>query len=141
MNGWISLGHVYICGVNSSFVVKLFSRYRYINCIFFPKRKRRNVLRTSGYFLFVIGDSIESHGTTNTNGYRFSTRDVDNDFAPSSCTVARKGAWWHNICTWANLNGDYGNGGCVSAANCNFWYSLTNSYSGVKTSFMMVRRG
>ncbi|XP_056002972.1 mucin-2-like isoform X8 [Ostrea edulis] len=87
------------------------------------------------------GDSIESHGTTNTNGYRFSTRDVDNDIAPSSCTVARKGAWWHNICTWANLNGDYGNGGCVSAANCNFWYSLTNSYSGVKTSFMMVRRG
>uniref|UniRef100_A0A8W8NWH1 Fibrinogen C-terminal domain-containing protein n=1 Tax=Magallana gigas TaxID=29159 RepID=A0A8W8NWH1_MAGGI len=86
------------------------------------------------------GDSIESHGTTNTNGYKFSTSDIDNDFAPASCTVARQGAWWHNICTWANLNGRYGNGSCIVSGNCNFWYSLTNSFSGVKTSFMMVRR-
>ncbi|XP_065923014.1 tenascin-R [Magallana gigas] len=86
------------------------------------------------------GDSIESHGTTNTNGYKFSTSDIDNDFAPASCTVVRQGAWWHNICTWANLNGRYGNGSCIVSQNCNFWYSLTNSFSGVKTSFMMVRR-
>nr|XP_034320077.1 tenascin-R-like isoform X6 [Crassostrea gigas] len=86
------------------------------------------------------GDSIESHGTTNTNGYKFSTSDIDNDFAPASCAVARQGAWWHNVCTWANLNGRYRNGSCIVSENCNFWYSLTNSYSGVKTSFMMVRR-
>lgn len=86
------------------------------------------------------GDSIESHGTTNTNGYKFSTSDLDNDNAPSSCAVARKGAWWHNVCTWANLNGVYGNGTCADLGNCNFWYSLTNSFSGVKTSFMMARR-
>lgn len=89
---------------------------------------------------FLIGDSIESHGTTNTNGNKFSTIDVDNDSAPGSCAVARKGAWWHNVCTWANLNGIYGNGTCLTLENCNFWYSLTNSFSGVKTSFMMVRR-
>lgn len=89
---------------------------------------------------YLIGDSIESHGTTNTNGYKFSTSDIDNDFAPASCTVVRQGAWWHNICTWANLNGRYGNGSCIVSQNCNFWYSLTNSFSGVKTSFMMVRR-
>ena len=87
------------------------------------------------------GDSIESHGTTNTNGYKFSTRDVDNDLAPSSCAVARKGAWWHNVCTWANLNGIYGyTENCVASGYCNFWYSLTSSFDGVKTSFMMVRR-
>eukprot|EP00105_Crassostrea_gigas_P038131 XP_019922279.1 PREDICTED: microfibril-associated glycoprotein 4-like isoform X2 [Crassostrea gigas] len=86
------------------------------------------------------GDSIESHGTTNTNGYKFSTSDRDNDFAPASCAFARHGAWWHNVCTWANLNGLYGNGSCIVSVNCNFWYSLTNSFSGVKTSFMMVRR-
>ncbi|XP_061185389.1 techylectin-5B-like isoform X2 [Saccostrea echinata] len=86
------------------------------------------------------GESIESHGTTNTNGQKFSTRDIDNDFAEGSCAIARKGAWWHNICTWANLNGIYGNGSCQTAGNCNFWYSLTNNFGGVKTSFMMVRR-
>uniref|UniRef100_K1QXQ9 Ficolin-1 n=1 Tax=Magallana gigas TaxID=29159 RepID=K1QXQ9_MAGGI len=85
-------------------------------------------------------DSIESHGTTNTNGYKFSTGDVDNDSAPGSCADARKGAWWYNVCTWANLNGMYGNETCFTLENCNFWYSLTNSFSGVKTSFMMVRR-
>lgn len=89
---------------------------------------------------FKLGDSIESHGTTDTNGYKFSTRDVDNDFAPSNCATERKGAWWHNVCTWANLNGIYGNGSCVTKGTCNFWYSLSNSLSGVKTSFMMVRR-
>lgn len=86
------------------------------------------------------GDSIESEGTTNTNGYKFSTSDIDNDHAPASCADARKGAWWYNECTWANLNGIYGNGSCAAAGNCNFWYSVTNSFSGVKTSFMMVRR-
>ncbi|XP_022294499.2 uncharacterized protein LOC111104697 isoform X2 [Crassostrea virginica] len=87
------------------------------------------------------GDSIESHGTTNTNGNKFTTRDVDNDFAPSSCAVARKGAWWHNVCTWANLNGIYGyTGNCVKYGYCNFWYSLTSSFAGVKTSYLMIRR-
>ncbi|XP_062575636.1 ficolin-2-like [Saccostrea cucullata] len=93
-----------------------------------------------GSYQGTAGDSIESHGTTNTNGYKFTTIDIDNDFAPSNCALARKGAWWHNICTWANLNGIYGNGSCVAAENCNFWYSLSTSYIGVKTSFMMVRR-
>lgn len=102
---------------------------------------KRYVLYLSRFIhSFWIGDSIESHGTTNTNGNKFSTIDVDNDSAPGSCAVARKGAWWHNVCTWANLNGIYGNGTCLTLENCNFWYSLTNSFSGVKTSFMMVRR-
>ena len=92
-------------------------------------------------FIFCTGDSIESHGTTNTNGNKFTTRDVDNDFAPSSCAVARKGAWWHNVCTWANLNGIYGyTGNCVIYGYCNFWYSLTSSFAGVKTSYLMIRR-
>ncbi|XP_062575637.1 ficolin-2-like [Saccostrea cucullata] len=94
----------------------------------------------SGSYQGNAGDSMESFGTTNTNGHKFSTRDVDNDSAPKSCAVARKGAWWHNECTWANLNGMYGNGTCVQPGNCNFWYTLTNSFSGVKTSFMMIRR-
>lgn len=93
-----------------------------------------------GFFNYLIRDSIESEGTTNTNGFKFSTSDIDNDDASASCAVARKGAWWYNECTWSNLNGMYGNGSCAAAGNCNFWYSLTNSFSGVKTSFMMVRR-
>lgn len=86
------------------------------------------------------GDAMDNHDSTNPNGQKFSTLDRDNDNAPARCTFARKGAWWYNVCTLTNLNGEYGNGACLSTETCNFWYLLSNSYVGVKTSFMMVRR-
>lgn len=83
---------------------------------------------------------MDNHDRTNPNGQKFSTLDRDNDNAPARCTFGRKGAWWYNVCTLTNLNGEYGNGTCLSTETCNFWYLLSNSYVGVKTSFMMVRR-
>jgi hypothetical protein len=48
------------------------------------------------------GDSFTYH-----NGMRFSTKDQDNDGAPTSCAEVYNGAWWYNRCRESNLNGDY----------------------------------
>lgn len=71
---------------------------------------------------YISGDSIESFSTTNTNGYKFSISDIDNGFASANCAVARKGAWWYNECTWANLNGIYENGSYVVNGICNVFF-------------------
>ena len=46
------------------------------------------------------------------NGYKFSTKDQDNDLAPVNCaTVSEiRGAWWFSDCRASNLNGVYRNG-------------------------------
>ena len=42
------------------------------------------------------------------NGYPFSTPDVDNDqFEFASCAFDHKAGFWFNKCTFANPNGDY----------------------------------
>lgn len=63
---------------------------------------------------------------------------IDNDVVFVSCVVVCKGVWWYNECMWVNLNEIYGNGSCVVVGNCNFWYLLMNSFSGIKMFFMMV---
>jgi len=40
-------------------------------------------------------------------GQKFSTRDQDNDKDGRHCAELRKGAWWHNNCYHASLNGLY----------------------------------
>uniref|UniRef100_K1QJJ8 Ficolin-2 n=1 Tax=Magallana gigas TaxID=29159 RepID=K1QJJ8_MAGGI len=86
------------------------------------------------------GDGMDNHGSTDPSGMKFSTIDRDNDNAPALCTFARQGAWWYNQCTLTNLNGIYGNGTCLTTETCNFWYLISSSYVGVKTSYIMVRR-
>ncbi|XP_052694200.1 ficolin-2-like [Crassostrea angulata] len=86
------------------------------------------------------GDGMDNHGSTDPSGMQFSTIDIDNDNATGRCTFARQGAWWYNQCTLTNLNGIYGNGDCLTAEQCNFWYLISSSYVGVKTSYIMVRR-
>ena len=38
------------------------------------------------------------------NGRAFSTPDNDNDAWSGNCAIDRKGPWWHDYCTHANLN-------------------------------------
>ncbi|XP_072017764.1 uncharacterized protein [Amphiura filiformis] len=48
------------------------------------------------------GDSFTYHA-----GYKFTTRDADNDVHGINCGVACKGGWWYKACCPANLNGLY----------------------------------
>ena len=59
------------------------------------------ILSVSGYS-GTAGDSLAVH-----NGYRFSTRDQDNDGCSCNCAQTWKGAWWYYACHKSNLNGIY----------------------------------
>ena len=48
------------------------------------------------------GDSLWYH-----DGAKFSTKNRDNDIWSKSCAKLRRGGWWYNACSWANLNGLY----------------------------------
>ena len=80
------------------------------------------VLTVSGYS-GTAGDSLSYH-----SGYRFSTRDQDNDVWSSSCAQGTHGAWWYRVCYYSNLNSLYNSarsGWCGGVTwwhwiNCNF---------------------
>ena len=57
-----------------------------------------SVSRYSG----TAGDALAWH-----NGYRFSTRDQDNDGCSCNCAQHSGGAWWYSYCWASNLNGVY----------------------------------
>ena len=60
------------------------------------------ILSVSGYS-GTAGDSLAYH-----NGYRFTTRDQDNDVWGNNCAQHwGGGAWWYRICWTSNLNGVY----------------------------------
>uniref|UniRef100_A0A1X7U6H0 Fibrinogen C-terminal domain-containing protein n=1 Tax=Amphimedon queenslandica TaxID=400682 RepID=A0A1X7U6H0_AMPQE len=73
------------------------------------------------------------------NGWRFSTRDNDNDESGSSCAQAHTGAWWYKNCAWSNLNGRYFKT-ATSTAKGNTWFHWINSYATLKFAEMKTRR-
>ena len=60
---------------------------------------------------YTAGDSLTYH-----NGWRFSTRDNDNDNHPHQSALIYDAASWYNSCTYSNLNGPYFN---ATTANSN----------------------
>ena len=69
-----------------------------------------------------VGDSLDYH-----NGYKFTTKDNDNDGSASNCAVTRFGAWWYYSCHYSNLNGHYGDDAVKKGIN---WYTWKGySYS------------
>jgi len=52
-----------------------------------------------------------------------------------NCAVVQGGTWWHNECTYAQLNGQWGEGLSTRGIAWYQWKSWTN----VKSSMMMVR--
>jgi len=56
----------------------------------------------SVFYLLCKGDALVYH-----LGFKFSTRDQDNDAWSSSCAVTYKGGWWYDSCRHSNLNGHY----------------------------------
>ena len=62
------------------------------------------ILSVSG-FTGTVGDSFGVH-----NGYKFSTKDRDNDVTSAFCALQFKGGWWYSNGYNANLNGIYYDG-------------------------------
>ena len=60
-------------------------------------------LHVSGFSGSGVEDALAYH-----NGYKFTTKDNDNDLRSSNCAVEYFGAWWYKSCHQSNLNGHYG---------------------------------
>ncbi|XP_058127804.1 angiopoietin-1-like [Anopheles ziemanni] len=74
---------------------------------------------------------------TYSQGTKFSTKDSDNDnHSTLQCAEYKKGAWWHNQCSYANLNGPYGN---LEGDKAMYWYHFKNDYRGMAYTRMMLR--
>lgn len=74
---------------------------------------------SEGYKLIVSGyTGTAGDGLLKHNGYKFSTKDVDNDDVEKdfggSCAKRFNGAWWYYKCYKSNLNGKYYKGGEVT---------------------------
>ncbi|XP_062616952.1 angiopoietin-related protein 7-like isoform X1 [Saccostrea cucullata] len=88
-------------------------------------------LTVSG-FSGTAGDSM-----TYNNGYRFTTKDQDNDgYSVVNCAKANHGAWWYNNCVYANLNGRYGQSS-VSGSQYLVWYHW-KGWKALKQTVMMI---
>lgn len=98
-------------------------------------------LNISGYTESKAGDSLSKH-----NGWKFSTKDVDNDgikkkLVDGSCAKRFKGAWWYHKCYSSNLNGNYYRGGTVQeeAYDGISWKSWTGTKTSLKYVSMKIR--
>ena len=93
-------------------------------------------LQVSGYN-GTAGDAMSS-----SSGYRFSTKDRDNDISGGlNCALHYKGPWWHWVCSWANLNAKYYFTPTVTSDSCGVtWFQWKNSWYSLKKANMKVRR-
>ncbi|XP_063446810.1 fibrinogen C domain-containing protein 1-like [Mytilus trossulus] len=92
-------------------------------------------LTANGYY-GTAGNSLEHH-----NGYSFSTRDQDNDNAPSgNCSTWFPGGWWYNRCVTANLNGVYFIRTPILEHRGVYWRTWKGINYSLKNSVMMLRR-
>ena len=83
----------------------------------------------------ISGDSFSIH-----NGFKFSTKDRDNDISTGSCAQTLKGAWWFSNCHLSNLNGQYFNGSHMSNGDGINWFVWTGWVYYLKSTEMKIRR-
>ncbi|CAL4164896.1 unnamed protein product [Meganyctiphanes norvegica] len=74
------------------------------------------------------------------NGSAFSTYDQDNDiWDTGNCAEKYKGAWWHNACHWANLNGQPDVGNDTSPGVGIIWHPWLGYTYSLRTVTMKIR--
>ncbi|XP_035796369.1 fibrinogen-like protein A [Anopheles albimanus] len=103
------------------------------------------------YDAFKIGDESEQYslnilgtysGTAGdsmsySKGMKFTTKDRDNDrLSNTQCAHYTAGAWWHNACTYVNLNGLYVN---ANNSTSMLWFKFKDNQQGLSFSRMMIR--
>ena len=73
------------------------------------------------------------------NGYKFSTKDVDNDVnGEKNLAVYHSGPWWHSDGLQSNLNGLYYPSGDTPHHNGIVW-STMSGYTPLKETTMMIQ--
>ena len=88
--------------------------------------------------LHIVGTAGDS--LTRQKGMQFSTKDRDNDVAPSSaCTQTYKGAWWCETCEDSNLNGPYSSSASVPNQEGIIWKSWKGYYYSLMKIAMRIR--
>ena len=92
----------------------------------------RYTLSVSGYS-GTAGDSF-----TGQNGFKFSTRDQDNDGSGHNCAQTNKSGWWYAACWSAHLNGVY-HGGSYSGYDGVAWYAWRGYHYSFKFTEMKLR--
>ncbi|XP_035774156.1 angiopoietin-related protein 1-like [Anopheles albimanus] len=89
-------------------------------------------LKVLGKYSGTAGDGMEDN-----RGMKFSTKDRDNDnYIDGQCARFTEGAWWHGVCTHANLNGPYKK---ARTSKNMFWYDFIENHHGLSFSRMMIR--
>jgi len=81
------------------------------------------------------GDSLTGH-----NGYRFTTKDRDQDTYSGNCAELYKGGWWYSACHSTNINGLYLNGAHESYADGVNWYHWRGHHYSLKTTEIKIRK-
>eukprot|EP00105_Crassostrea_gigas_P010292 XP_011425520.1 PREDICTED: ryncolin-1 isoform X1 [Crassostrea gigas] len=89
-------------------------------------------LTVSGY-RGTIGNSLGSH-----HGWKFTTKDQDNDNYKDNCAKLYYGGWWYGACYVTNLNGLYAKS-ALKDTKYNSWANWKNEHEALKKTLMMIR--
>ncbi|GFV68638.1 techylectin-5A [Trichonephila clavipes] len=109
-------------------------RYALYDTFWIEDETRKYTLHINDY----SGDAGDSMISRSDN-MMFTTKDQKNDKFDDNCAVAFKGAWWHNACHDANLNGLYHRGTHDSFADGVNWRSWRGYHESLDTTEMKIR--
>ncbi|KAJ8311579.1 hypothetical protein KUTeg_010934 [Tegillarca granosa] len=97
---------------------------------------------STGYRLHVngysgtAGEALMAH-----SGYKFTTKDKDQDTYKDNCALVYNGAWWYNKCYSSNLNGWYVRSTKENSSSLNWYYfHKIPRHIPLKTSEMKIKR-
>ena len=108
----------------------------------FAKYMQFNIGSSSQQYVLTVGSYSGTAGDSmkRQNGYKFTTKDRDNDIFSDNCAVLYKGAWWYEKCHDSNLNGLYLGGSHSTYGDGVNWSTWKGYHYSLKSTEMKVRR-